>query len=52
MGDIQELINEYEWLLTLNDDNLSQEVIQTNNVQNALMELLRFANKVMDLPKL
>lgn len=50
LGDIQYLKNEYGWLLALNDDNLSQEVINTNNVQNALIELFRFVDDVMNLP--
>lgn len=49
MGDIQYLKNEYEWLLELNDDELSQKVIYTNDVQNALIELLRFVDDVMNL---
>lgn len=50
MGDIQYLRNQYEWLLELNDDELSQKVIDTNDVQNALIELLRFVEEVIDLP--
>lgn len=41
---------EYEWLLELNDDELSQKVIDTNDVQNALIELLRFVDDVIELP--
>jgi len=50
LGDIQYLKNTYEWLLDINDDELSQKVIDTNDVQNALIELLRFVDDVMDLP--
>lgn len=52
LGDIQYLKNKYEWLLRLNDDELSKEVINTNDVQNALIELLRFVDDVMYLPVL
>lgn len=41
--------NQYEWLLELNDDELSQKVIDTNDVQNALIELLRFVDEVLEL---
>ncbi len=37
-------------MLDLNDDELSQKVIETNDVQNALIELLRFVNDVRELP--
>lgn len=46
------LKSEYEWLLGLNDDNLSEQVIQTNDVQNALIELLRFVDEVIDANEL
>lgn len=49
---IQDLKNEYEWLISLSDDQLSQECINTNNVQNALIELLRFVDDVIELPEL
>lgn len=52
MGDIQYLRDQYEWLLELNDDELSQKVIDTNDVQNALIELLRFVDEVIELPEL
>lgn len=52
LGDIQAYKNEYEWLLSLSDDQLSKECINTNNVQNALLELLRFVNDVINLPEL
>lgn len=42
--------NQYEWLLDLNDEELSQKVIDTNDVQNALIELLRFIDEVLELP--
>lgn len=42
--------NQYEWLLELNDEELSQKVIDTNDVQNALIELLRFVDEVLELP--
>lgn len=37
-------------MLELNDDELSQKVIDTNDVQNALIELLRFVEEVLELP--
>lgn len=43
---------QYEWLLELNDDELSQKVIDRNDVQNALFELLRLVDDVMNLPTL
>lgn len=52
LGDIQCLKNQYEWLLELDDDELSQRVIDTNDVQNALIELLRFVDDVFNLPEL
>ncbi len=52
MGDIQYYKNEYEWLLSLSDDQLSKECINTNNVQNALLELLRFVDDVSNLSEL
>ena len=39
---------EYEWLLELNDDNLSDQVIRTNDVQNALIELLGLADDIIN----
>lgn len=42
--------NQYEWLLELNDEELSQKVIDTNDVQNALIELLRFVDEIIELP--
>lgn len=45
--DIYVLKSEYEWLLYLNDDNLSEQVVQTNDVQNALIELLRFVDEII-----
>ena len=52
LGDIQYLKNEYEWLLDLSDEELSQKVIDTNDVQNALFELLKFVDDVLNLPAL
>ena len=52
LGNIQDLKNQYEWLLELSDDELSQKVIDTNDVQNALIELLRFVEDVINLPEL
>lgn len=52
LGDIQDLKNQYEWLLELNDYELSQKVIDTNDVQNALIELIRFVDDVINLPEL
>lgn len=52
LGDIRYLKNEYEWLLDLSDEELSQKVIDTNDVQNALNELLRFVDDVLNLPAL
>ena len=52
LGDIRCLKNEYEWLLDLSDEELSQKVIDTNDVQNALIELLRFVDDVLNLPVL
>lgn len=37
---------QYEWLLDLNDESLAEEVINTNNVQNALIELLRLVDDI------
>lgn len=42
--------NQYEWLLELNDYELTQKVNDTNDVQNALMELLKFVDDVLELP--
>lgn len=50
LGDIEYLINEYSWLLSLNDENLVKEVVNSNNVQNALSELLGFVEEVAELP--
>ena len=50
LGDLQYYKNKYEWLLELNDDELYQKVIERNDVQNALIELLRFVDDVADLP--
>lgn len=50
LGDIDYFKREYEWLLSLNDNELSQKVIDTNDVQNALIELLRFVDDVILLP--
>jgi hypothetical protein len=40
--------NEYEWLLELNDNSLADQVKRTNDVQNALLELLRLVDDVID----
>ena len=51
LGDsIEYLTDEYGWLLSLNSDNLIKETIETNNVQNALLELFGFIEKVVELP--
>ena len=50
LGNLQYYKNEYEWLLELNDDELSQKVIGRNDVQNALIELMRFVDDVINLP--
>lgn len=50
LGNIDYFKREYEWLLSLNDDELSQRIIDTNDVQNALIELLRFVDDVIALP--
>ena len=47
---IEYLTDEYGWLLSLNSDNLIKEIIETNNVQNALLELFGFIEKVVELP--
>lgn len=47
---IEYLTNEYGWLLSLDDDNLIKEVIENNNVQNALSELFGFIEEVVELP--
>lgn len=52
MDDIQYLKNQYEWLLELSDDELSQKIMSTNDVQNALIKLLRFVDDVINLPEL
>lgn len=36
-------------MLDLNDDELFQKIIDTNDVQNALIELLRFVDDVINL---
>jgi succinate dehydrogenase flavin-adding protein (antitoxin of CptAB toxin-antitoxin module) len=46
---VDALKSEYEWLLELNDDNLADMVKQTNDVQNALIELLRLVDEIMDV---
>ena len=46
---IEYLTDEYGWLLSLNSDNLIKETIETNNVQNALLELFGFIEKVVEL---
>lgn len=50
LGDIQYYKYEYGWLLALNDDELSQLIIDRNDVQNALIELLNLVDDVIDLP--
>ena len=50
--DIEYLINEYSWLLSLNDENLIKEIANSNNIQNALSELLGFIEEVAELPVL
>lgn len=52
MGDIQHLKNQYEWLLCLDDDKLSNEVIYHDTVQSALAELLKFVDDIINLPEL
>ena len=47
---IKYLTDEYGWLLSLNSDNLIKETIETNNVQNALLELFGFIEKIVELP--
>lgn len=46
--DAELIKDEYEWLLTLNDDSLSDQVKRTNDVQNALIELLELADDVIE----
>ena len=43
------LKSEYEWLLGLNDDELIYQVKTRNDVQNALIELLRLADDIADI---
>ena len=50
LGDLDYYQNEYGWLLELNDDQLANTVRMTNNVQNALIELFRFVDEVINLP--
>ena len=47
---IEYLTDEYSWLLFLNSDNLVKETIETNNVQNALLELFGFIEKIVESP--
>ena len=47
---IEYLTDEYGWLLFLNSDNLVKETIETNNVQNALLELFGFIEKIVESP--
>lgn len=49
LGDIDYFITEYGWLRNLDDKELVDEVIATNNVQNAIFELLNFVNDVIGL---
>lgn len=49
IGDATYYQKEYNWLLKLNDDNLSSEVINTNNVQNALLELLKLVDDILNI---
>jgi hypothetical protein len=49
IGDATYYQKEYLWLLELNDDNLSDEVINTNNVQNALLELFKFVDDIINV---
>lgn len=39
LWNIQHLKDKYEWLLWLNCNELSKEIIDTDNVQNALIEI-------------
>ena len=50
LGDLDYYQNEYGWLLELNDDQLVNTVRMTNHVQNALIELFRFVDEVVNLP--
>lgn len=52
MDDYQSLKDKYEWLLHLDNDKLSKEVICHDTVQTALAELLRFVDDVMNLSEL
>lgn len=52
MDSFQNLKGKYEWLLYLDDDKLSNEVIYHDTVQTALVELLRFVDDVANLPEL
>ena len=52
MDDSKKLYDKYEWLLRLDDDELSNEVIYHDIVQTALAELLKFAEDVANLPEL
>lgn len=52
LGDFQNLKGKYEWLLRLDDDKLSNEVIYHDTVQTALSELLRFVDDVANFPEL
>ena len=49
-SNIEYLINEYSWLLSLNDENLIKEITNSNNIQNALSELLGFIEEITELP--
>lgn len=49
-SNIEYLINEYNWLLSLNDENLIKEITNSNNIQNALSELLGFIEEITELP--
>ena len=52
MDDFQKLYDKYEWLLRLDDDELSNEVIYHDTIQTALAKLLKFVEDVANLPEL
>ena len=47
LGSVKCYKDSYEWLLSLNDDELSYQAITRNDVQNALIELLGLVNDII-----
>jgi len=47
IGNVNGYKDSYEWLLNLNDEELSYQVKVSNDVQNALTELLRLVDDIL-----